>query len=94
MEALGKEGSDNQLLGLADAPEVLVEGYRGVMLRAGVLKLNFFASRFDPATERTDKHAAVTLAIPLADFVDVATALNALLNDMREKGALPKEEPT
>ena len=94
MEAPEPERSDNHLLGLSAAPEVFVEGYRGAMMRAGVLKLNFFANRFNPATEHVEKHAAVTLSIPLADFAEIAAAMGALAREMREKGTLPKEEPT
>lgn len=94
MEAPEPEGSDNLLLGLSAAPEVFVEGYRGAMMRAGVLKLNFFTNRFNPATEHVEKHAALILSMPLMDFVEIASALGALARDMQEKGNLPKEEPT
>lgn len=88
------EMNDNRLLGLLAAPEVFVEGYRGAMMRAGVLKLNFFANRFDPSAERVEKHAAVTLSIPLEDFAGIVAGLAALLHDMQEKGAVAKEGPT
>lgn len=85
------DANDNQIIGLSAAPEILVEGFRGVMTRAGVVKLNFFALRFDPALERVEKHAALTLAIPLADFADIAQSFGTILRDMQEKGALPKD---
>jgi hypothetical protein len=93
MDAPEPEVSDNHLLGLSAAPEVFVEGYRGAMMRAGVLKLNFFTNRFDPFTGRVEKHAAVTLSIPLADFEGIATGMTALLREMQEKGTAPKEDP-
>lgn len=93
MDLPGSDANDNQIIGVSAAPEIFVEGYRGVMTRAGVVKLNFFALRFDPATERVEKHAAVTLAMPLVDFAEIAQAFDALLRDMREKGTLLQEEP-
>ena len=93
METSETVENDNRILGLSRTPEVYVEGYRGAMARAGVIKLNFFTNRFDPSTERVEKHAAVTLSIPLADFTEIVAAMTAVLRDLREKGTLPKEEP-
>jgi hypothetical protein len=83
--------NDNALLGLSAAPEMFVEGYRGAMTRQGLVKLNFFSLRFDPGTERIEKHAVVTLTIPASDFSEMVRALNALRDSMEEAGALPKE---
>ena len=90
MKAVEQDQDDNKLIGLSEAPEVLVEGYRGVMMRAGMLKLNFFAQRFDPETDQVEKYAAVTLTIPLADFSDIVRGLETVLRDMQENGTLPK----
>ena len=85
MKAVEPEVNDNEILNLAAAPEVLVEGYRGAMVRAGLVKLNFFANRLDPATGRVEKHAAVTLSIPLADFMSIAAGLGVLAQDIEKK---------
>lgn len=74
--------------GLASAPEFFVEGYRGVMLREGVVKLNFFSLRFDPAAEAVRPRAALTLSMPERDFHDVVQALSALSEDMKARVAV------
>jgi len=85
------EENDNLVLGLSSAPEIFVEGYRGAMSRAGVIKLNFFANRFNPTTERIEKHGAVTLSVPLVDFEQIVEALSTLIQEFREKEAASKD---
>ena len=64
------------------------------MMRAGVLKLNFFARELGPRTDRVEKHAAVTLSMPLTDFADIVEGLNTLLQEMKEKGSVSSEQTT
>lgn len=92
MDAPEPESSDNQILGLHSAPEIFAEGYRGAMFRAGVVKINFFANRFDPATERIEKHAVLTLAVPTADFPDIVRGFAALAQELQIKEAAEKAE--
>lgn len=92
MNSSDPNGDDNTLLGLERVPEIFVEGYRGAMTRAGMIKLNFFTTRLDPVTGAIEKHAAMTLAMPTPDFAEVATALHALLQDLQARGVIGKED--
>jgi hypothetical protein len=76
-------GDDAEIQGLDKAPEILVEGYRGATLRAGLVKLNFFTNVFHPGDRRLTKKAALTMAMPHADFEEVVVALVSLRDELR-----------
>lgn len=82
METLNIDPDDSRIDGLATAPEIFVEGYRGVVVRAGHAKLTFFSNRIAPADKRLVKQAVVSLVIPLEDLADVARALNDLVAEI------------
>ncbi len=74
--------TDRIIVGLAQAPEFFVEGYRGAILRGGVVKLNLFANRLEPTDGSIVKHAVCVLTIPLADLRDVLPALNQFIEQV------------
>lgn len=88
MTVEARDPSDNEIEGLAAAPEFYVEGYRGTLARAGVVKLNFFSLRFDPGAETVRKHAVVTLTMPAGDLADVARGMLGFIEDLRRKGVI------
>ena len=75
--------NDNNVRNVSQAPEIFVEGYRGVAVRAGIVKINFFANRLDPSDGTLSKHAAVTLTIPVEDFLQIIPALAAVIDEIR-----------
>ncbi|MDX2103167.1 MAG: hypothetical protein SF002_11570 [Alphaproteobacteria bacterium] len=89
MSNSGMPLDDYQVLGVLAAPEHFVEGYRGATCRAGLVKLNFFSNRFDPATNLVQKQAVCTLAIPAEDLIDVVRGLSDLV-----AGLKPTSVPT
>lgn len=86
MEQVVADPDDNRLSGLEAAPEFLVEGYRGVVVRGGIAKLNFFSQSFDPSTRVVAKRAALVMAIPVQDLTEVVDALQRLVRDLRRQG--------
>ncbi|MBY0336365.1 MAG: hypothetical protein K2X11_07115 [Acetobacteraceae bacterium] len=92
MEEISSSQPDDDLLGLAEAPELFVEGYRGALLRGGVVKLNLFTSLLENSPRRVRKRAVARLAMPVEDFLEVVAALSALRDDIlaaRETGDAP-----
>lgn len=82
MEQITVAGTEDELQGLATAPEIFVEGYRGAMVRGGVLKLNLFSTVLREGPKRLEQRAVATLAIPTTDFLDVVNALVALRDEI------------
>jgi hypothetical protein len=83
---MSESQDDNVLLGLANAPSLLVDGYRGALLSGGVVRLNFFANRVDPTSGATVKAAAVTLSMPALDFLEVVDGLTAFREQLVAAG--------
>lgn len=79
---------DNLVIGIQEAPEIFVDGFRGVMTNGQTVKINFFQNRFDAGTEETLKIAAFTMVMAVSDFIAIAQALPKLLEEFQEKGAL------
>lgn len=84
---------DLQIEAILDAPEFFVEGYRGTMSRAGVAKLNFFSNRYDPYESRIVKVAVTTLVVPIADLVQIASALSDFVKNLQAEGVLHVDAP-
>jgi len=87
--------ADSIILGLETAPELFVEGYRGALYRAGVVKLNFFATRTQGPDLGIAKQAVSTLSIPLIDLKEVVPALSRLIEhiEAQEVAALGSGVP-
>lgn len=78
--------SVEEIARIESAPEVYVDGYKGVIITNGVAKLNFFSTVFDPATNRTLPVATLRLVTPVDALSGIRDALNKLFADLeREK---------
>lgn len=82
--------SPASIAGIATAPEIFFEGYRGLTLRNGVVHINTFVNRFDPDSNTTVPVAGPVLAIPLTDFAEISQSFASVVADLVEKGLLVK----
>lgn len=73
---------DGPLVGLAGVSEIFVEGFRGIIFHAGIVKLNFFSTRTNPHGDGLIQQAAVTLAVPLSDLAAITSGLSNLLIEL------------
>jgi len=95
MSGVAENLADMVVSGVDDAPEFFVEGYRGALVRAEMVKLNFFSNRVQPASSEVTKRAVCTLTIPFADLKDIVQELAKLIDHVesqitnRTEGALP-----
>jgi len=77
---------DDIVVGIKDAPEIFVDGFRGVLTNGQIVKLNFFQNRFDSESQEPTKVAAFTLVISMNDFIAVSQTLPTLVAEFQEKG--------
>lgn len=95
MSGVAENLADMIVAGVDEAPEFFVEGYRGALFRAEVVKLNFFSNRVQPANSEVTKRAVCTLTIPLADLKDIVGELAKLIDHVesqainRNEGSVP-----
>lgn len=75
---------DNLILGVQEAAEIMVDGYRGAMSNGQIVKLNFFSNRFDGG--ETVKRAAFTMVTSVSDFVAIARAFQELVETFERDG--------
>ena len=75
-----------------DAPEIFVDGYSGVSIRAGVIKFNFFTSRLKPDLSKGEDVLACRLAMATPTVASVHQALGRLLDDMEKDGIIRREQ--
>jgi len=74
-------------------PEIFAEGFRGALVRAGVVKLVLVSNDIAASPEAPELRQVATLTMPVADFLEVVKALNSLVAEFQEKGAFgPKDE--
>jgi hypothetical protein len=88
---MSESRDDNTLVGIEMAPSLLVDGYRGALMRGGVVRLNFFANRVDPGSGATVKAAVATLCMPALDFYEVVDGLVALREQLIAAGVRAPE---
>lgn len=75
-----------------DAPELLADGYQGVILTNGVVKFNLISSRINAETDKAERVVVARLALPLPAFVSIYNAFGQLSQDMHRMGVLQIEE--
>jgi hypothetical protein len=73
---------------LKDAPVVYADGYQGVTVSNGVVKINFFQDLFDPSANKNVRTCSVVLALSLPALAAVRTHLNQLVNQLEEQGLI------
>jgi hypothetical protein len=62
-----------------------IDGYWGVSITDGVMKLNLYEVRTSPVEPPiSKKYIVARLAIPLASFLKVTEALNGLAREVKE----------
>lgn len=74
-----------------DAPEIFVDGYRGVSMRGGIVKFNFFTSRLSADLSKGEDVLACRLAMTIPTVASVYEALGRLLDDMEKDGLIRRE---
>jgi hypothetical protein len=81
------------LEGVRDAPVVYIDGYQGVSVGNGIVKMNLFQDVFDTATNKNIRKCVTVLAIPLAVFEGMRGSMNDLARQFSESGLLIVQEP-
>ncbi len=94
MDPVFSNRPDDEVAGLAAAPELFVEGYRGAMVRAGMVKLNLFSTSLDSASRGVEKRAVARIVVPIADFLDMAEAMWALRTEILREPDAAGLQPT
>jgi hypothetical protein len=85
------EDADKIVMGLEGVSEIFVEGYRGAMFRAGVVKLNMFSTRVLGPGQEISKQAACILSVPLIDLKEIVPALAKLIEHIESQMVLTAE---
>ena len=85
------EDPDAIILGLEGIPEIFLEGYRGAMFRAGIVKLNMFSTRLTGPGQEISKQGVCILNIPLVDLKEIVPALAKLIEHIDSQILLANE---
>jgi hypothetical protein len=77
---------------LDTAPEFFVDGYKGVIIANGVVKLNFFTRLFDPSANKTIPVAALRMVTSVEALSGIRDALNTLFADLEKQNIVQRVE--
>lgn len=85
---------DFPLSGGSDAPFLFVDGYQGVMIANGVVRLRLVRGRQTDSADDTEieNEVVARLAMGAATLESFYKALGGLVKDMKEDGTLPPSE--
>lgn len=72
----------------SDVPTVFVDGYHGVQLSNGVVRINFFENVHPADPVSGERRIVQRLAMGMPALLSVATALNGFIEQMHKDGLL------
>lgn len=76
--------------GLADAPEVFVDGFHGVSVANGVVKVNFYSMLGQPTPK--DAKCVVRVSMSVGTFVQVRDVFSELIESFNRDGVLTVDQ--
>lgn len=76
------------LHGVMEAPEVYIDGYRGVVVGQGVAKLNCFTSVMSGVNGEVALQCNLRLVMAVTTLVQVRDALDQLIRGMESDGTI------
>lgn len=86
------ENTENRdLISHEPIPTLLVDGFQGVCLAGGSIRINLFEDKYDHSTNTSSRHHVLRLAIPEEYFASFAKALVVIAHQMEKS---PKDELT
>lgn len=73
-----------------DAPDVYMDGFHGILVRDGVVRLNLYRDHAPPADTdgRLERHVVARLLMPLPVFLRVAEASARIVKDLEKDGII------
>lgn len=74
------------------APALYVDGFTGISLANGVVKLNMHADHFNSSTDAIERHIITRLVMPVAVLVSLSQGLQQLVEQMKKDGAIQVEK--
>lgn len=86
-EALSEEGP---FKGFTEAPDLLVDGFQGVIMRNGIVRLNLFTINIDPNDFSTYRKVVATLSMSLPTYVQIHAAMTDMLRDFEKDGFIKR----
>lgn len=88
----GEEDGAPALTGVGVAPEIYVDGYQGVAVKNGTVKLNFFTELFDPTESKTIRKCSMVVVMNLATVIQMHGALSELLEHFERDGIIKRND--
>lgn len=79
---------DVTVYGSVQAPEIYIDGFRGVMTNGHIAKINFFTNRLDGEDQKPKKIAALTLVLTVTDLVAVHKAIEETISNFKRDGII------
>jgi hypothetical protein len=73
------------------AEELLVDGYTGLSISNGVIRLNLYVDRFNSGSGKTERRVVKRLALPLGVFVQFHLGTRNLLRELARGGVISKD---
>ncbi len=84
--------ADKKIGGIENAPEILVDGYQGVSITNGVVKINFFTTRVVPNTTEHIQQIALVLDMSPGTLLQVQEALTNLVKELEKSKVIVRVE--
>jgi hypothetical protein len=79
---------DHPLEQVEEAPIVFVDGFQGISIEHGVVKIIFFQNINDPTGKSFTRRANMIMTCSLPVLSQIRDTLDRIVNDMKDKGIL------
>lgn len=93
--AAGEQGAELQVVDNPYAPQIHFDGFAGIMVRDHTVKINLTAmqSQHPRIGEHAQEIVIARLAISTTALARVYHVLSGVVNDMQERGIVPRFDP-
>ncbi len=86
-----------QIVSTEPIPEIYIDGFTGVLVKSGAVKLNLFSDVQDMATEHLVRRIVARLTMPMSVLVSIQETLEDVIKDWERDGIIkraPKKRET
>ncbi len=84
-----EENDDTELISNEPIPTLLADGFQGVCLAGGSIRINLFEDKYDHSTNTSNRHNVTRLVIPEEYFASFVKALGEIVVQLESR---PKED--
>lgn len=83
-------GDEQQFVGVHDAPEIYIDGFQGVAINNGAVKISLFSVQVNPSDAVAYRKVVATLSMTIPTLVQVQSAFGTILNEFERDGLIKR----